>query len=501
MSLAQRLAEYVSACFSAIWIQSFEHEDALREIAQMCRAQNWRLASWDIEQGLQISGQANGQPADGGGSDPLAAIRSINALANADSSAILVLANFHRHLASPEIVQALARQAVLGKQNRTFLVILSPVLSLPVELEKLFAVVEHDLPDRQQILEIAQGVGTEEDELPVGADLDRVLDAAAGLTRYEVENAFSLSLIRHRRIEPDAVWELKEGMLKKSGLLHLHRGSERFDTLGGLQGLKAFCLRSMRRQGHANPLKRPKGCLLLSPPGCGKSQFAKCLGAESGRPTLILEIGSLMGSLVGSTESNIRQALKVIDAMSPCVVMVDEVEKALAGVASSGSTDSGVTARLFGTFLTWLNDRTSDSYVICTCNDIAKLPPEFSRSERFDGIWFLDIPGREQKDAIWDIYLKIFELDTNQARPKDDQFTGAEIRACCRLAALLDLPLTAAAQNVVPVAVTAAESVERLRQWASGRCLDAEAGGTYRANGATTLVKPGRKVRRDPSNN
>ena len=244
--------------------------------------------------------------------------------------------------------------------------------------------------------------------------------------------------------------------------------------------MKAFCLRSMRRQGHANPLKRPKGVMLLSPPGCGKSQFAKCLGSEANRPTLILDIGSLMGSLVGPTEANIRQALKIIDAMSPCVVMVDEVEKALAGVASSGSTDSGVTARLFGTFLTWLNDRTSDSYVICTCNDISKLPPEFSRSERFDGIWFLDLPGREQKDAIWDIYLKMFELDADQARPKDDQWTGAEVRACCRLAALLDLPLTAAAQNVVPVAVTAAESVERLRQWASGRCLDAEGGGIYR---------------------
>jgi len=145
------------------------------------------------------------------------------------------------------------------------------------------------------------------------------------------------------------------------------------------------------------------------------------------RPTLILDIGSLMGSLVGSTEANIRQALKIIDAMSPCVVMVDEVEKALAGVSSSGSTDSGVTARLFGTFLTWLNDRTSDSYVICTCNDISKLPPEFGRSERFDGIWFLDLPGRQQKDAIWDIYLKMFELAPDQQRPKDDLFTGAEI--------------------------------------------------------------------------
>jgi SpoVK/Ycf46/Vps4 family AAA+-type ATPase len=141
------------------------------------------------------------------------------------------------------------------------------------------------------------------------------------------------------------------------------------------------------------------------------------------------------------------------------------------------------------------------SYVICTCNDISKLPPEFSRCERFDGIWFLDLPGREQKNAIRDINLRMFELDADQPRPKDDQWTGAEVRSCCRLAALLDLPLTAADQNVVPVAVTAAESVEWLRQWASGRCLDAEGGGIYGASSAGLISKPGRRVRRDPSNN
>jgi hypothetical protein len=502
MSLTKRLTEYISACFTGLWIESHEHEDALREIAQMCHDQDWRLATWDVSGGLRLPGRDNGQAADAGGTDPLAAIRSLNALASPGSSALLVLSNFHRVLASAEIVQTLAQQITAGKVNRTFVLILSPVVQIPTELEKLFVVVEHDLPSRQQIEEIARSIATESGELPDGDGLQTVLDAAAGLTRYESEGAFSLSLVRHSAIRPEAIWELKQGMLKKSGLLQLHRGGERFDTLGGLQGLKAFCLRSMRRQGHANPLKRPKGCLLLSPPGCGKSQFAKCLGSEANRPTLILDIGSLMGSLVGSTEANIRQALKIIDAMSPCVVMVDEVEKAQAGVASSGSSDSGVTARLFGTFLTWLNDRTSDSYVICTCNDISKLPPEFSRSERFDGIWFLDLPGRQQKDAIWNIYLKMFELEPDQPRPKDDQWTGAEVRSCCRLAALLDLPLTAAAQNVVPVAVTAAESVERLRQWASGRCLDAEGGGIYQANGVDTLAKPGRKVRRqDPSNN
>ena len=185
----------------------------------MCREQNWRLASWDIEQGLQIPGQTNGQPTDAGGSDPLTAIRSINALATPDSSAILVLANFHRYLASPEIVQALARQIALGKQNRTFLVILSPIVQIPVELEKLFAVVEHELPGREQIEEIAPRRRHGRGGTPGRAGVGSVLDAATGLTRYEAENAFSLSLVRHRQIEPQSIWELKAGMLKKSGLL------------------------------------------------------------------------------------------------------------------------------------------------------------------------------------------------------------------------------------------------------------------------------------------
>ena len=327
-----------------------------------------------------------------------------------------------------------------------------------------------------------------------------MLDAASGLTRYEAEAAFSLSLVREQAIRPRAIWELKSQMLKKSGLVSLHRGSEAFNDLGGLDALKSFCTRAMRNRGHDNPLKRPRGVLLLGVPGTGKSAFAKALGNETARPTLTLDIGSLMGSLVGQTEGNIRQALKIADAMAPCVLFLDELEKALAGVASSGQTDSGVSARLFGTFLSWLNDHTSDVFVIATCNDISKLPPEFSRAERFDGVFFLDLPGAAQKGAIWNLYLDAFELDDQQPKPKTSDWTGAEIRSCCRLAALLDVSLMEAAKNVVPVAVTAAESVTRLRDWASGRCLDADQPGIYNPRG-TASGKPRRSIPRDPSVN
>jgi SpoVK/Ycf46/Vps4 family AAA+-type ATPase len=192
-----------------------------------------------------------------------------------------------------------------------------------------------------------------------------------------------------------------------------------------------------------------------------------------------------------------RQALRVIDAMAPCVAMIDEVEKAFAGV--NGQGDSGVAARMFGSFLSWLNDHESDVFVVCTANDVSKLPPEFGRSERFDGIFFLDLPGRAEKDAIWNIYRQMFEIDPSQRVPSDENFTGAEIKACCRLAALLDVSLVQAAQNIVPVAVTAAESVERLRTWASGRCLSAGQPGIYQYAGAGS--KSRRRVSRDSSNN
>jgi SpoVK/Ycf46/Vps4 family AAA+-type ATPase len=212
-------------------------------------------------------------------------------------------------------------------------------------------------------------------------------------------------------------------------------------------------------------------------------------------------VGSLLGSLVGQSEANIRRALRQVDAMAPCVVMIDEIEKALSGVSSSGQTDSGVSSRMFGTFLTWLNDHESDVFVVCTANDVSRLPPEFARAERFDGTFFLDLPSARERELIWQLYHDQFDLEPQQARPRDADWTGAEIRACCRLAALLDEPLVDAATKIVPVVVTAGESIERLRTWASGRCLAAAAPGIY-ARTQPTAQKPNRNVKRvDPSAN
>ncbi len=471
MSLKQRLAELIRAAFTGIYIQSHEHDDALAEIAALCREQGWALATWDVDRGL-----TSGQTAPGT-SDPVAAIKSINALAKPESSALLVLPNFHRLLNGTEVVQALAHQVQRGKDNRTFVLILSSILQLPPELERQFVLLGHDLPGREQLLSIARGIATEDGEMPAGEDLERLLDASSGLTRHEAEGAFSLSLVREGQLLPTTVWDLKAQTLTKSGLLTLHRGGERFADLGGLEALKQFCSKALSSR---SARAKARGILLLGVPGTGKSAFAKALGNEVGRPTLVLDVGALMGSLVGETEGRTRQALRMVDAMSPCVAFIDEIDKALAGVQSGGggAGDSGVSARLFGSFLSWLSDHRSDAFVVATCNDISRLPPEFARAERFDAVFFLDLPGTAEKQKIWDLYLRQYEL-SEQRLPSTPDWTGAEIRSCCRLAALLDAPLLKAAEQVVPVAATAAEGVQKLRSWAAGRCLDAAGGGLY----------------------
>lgn len=473
MSLEKEIKELVCAGFSGIWVESAECDDAVAAIKKLAEERKWGCDIWDIDRQL-YSGtkQAPG---------PLQALRTLDDPKTAETQ-ILILKNFHRFLPNPEVVQTLANRVVQGKGSGQYVIIVSPTIALQPEVEKLFTVVHHELPDEAQLRTICNDLFTDDStgfEKPTEDQVNNVVEAARGLTRQEAENAYALSLVRNNKLESDTIWGIKAQTLEKSGTMTLYRGDANFENLGGLENLKQFCLRAMRKQGEKHVDRRPKGVLLLSPPGCGKSQFAKALGNEVGRPTVMLDFGSLMGKFVGESEGNMRRALKQVDAMAPCVLFVDEIEKGLAGVGASGQTDSGVSARLFGTLLTWLNDHTSDVFFIGTCNDASQLPAPFARAERFDGIFFVDLPGDEQRKQIWDIYLEQFNLDKAQQKPDDANWTGAEIKSCCRLASLLDISLIDAAQNVVPVSVTSAEQIESLRKWAEGRCLSADNTGLY----------------------
>jgi hypothetical protein len=495
MSLPQKINELVRAGFSGIWVDTQETADAVEALHNMATKNDWGYECWDLDCQLHV----NGQNAPG----PVQALRWLDTpLGRNKQPQLLLLVNFHKYLPNPEVMQVLSNRVTVGKKIGQHIVIVSPVMQLVPEIEKLFTIVHHDLPDRKQLTAIANElfVGEHEKLKPSDEVIEAAVEAAAGMTRIEAENAFSLSMIRDKTLSPEVVWTLKSQNLEKVGTLSLYRGSASFDALGGLENLKSFCLRAMKRQGEENADLRPKGVMLLSPPGCGKSQFAKALGNEVGRPTVILDFGALMGKFVGESEGNMRRALAMIDAMAPCILFVDEIEKALSGVSNSGQTDSGVTARLFGTLLTWLNDHKSDVFFIGTCNKIDQLPPEFTRAGRFDGVFFVDLPDADSRAYIWNLYLEKFGLDKRQAKPDDALWTGAEIESCCRLARLLDVSLLDAAHNVVPVAVTASESIEKLRGWADGRCLSADFRGLYKRT-ANGTKQPATRRRTMPSSN
>ena len=506
MTLSEKLSEYIAACFPALWIQSYEHDDALADIARLCRDEGWRLASWDVDAGLQITSADEATTSDAGGGDPLAAIRSLGALASPETSSLLVLMNFHRFLGSAEVVQAVLRQIAAGKQSRTFLIVVSPVVDLPKELEKQFAVIEHQLPGRDELEEIARGTACEEGDMPEDDQLGLLLDAAAGMTRLEAENTFALSLVRHGRLDSRTVFEQKAQLLAKGNrALTLHEGQETFADIGGLDYLKTYCLETLSVR-EANPKFRPRGALIMGVSGSGKSLLAKALGREVGRPTLCFDVGATLGSLMGQSQSQFREALAKADAMAPAILYLDEIEKALSGAGHDSHTSGGVKTEMFGYFLTWLQEHQSDVFVIATCNDIRKIindHPEFVR--RFDQLFFVDFPNRQAKDRIWEIHLRGYELLSTDDRlsavqlPDDENWTGSEIENCCRQARLRRKTVAEVGQTMPRIIDQAADVIEATRGWATGRCYAADCERLYEPPNRSS--KSRRKIRLAPSDN
>lgn len=538
-ALYQRVLESLATGQAGLWIRSHELQEVMLVLHQLETdyeqaedpAQVLRFVFWDAHAGPHERGKPEPIPGINGPDPAIISVDQLlrvcynrdKAITNAEAAQhpideadlyhnVLVLIDGHRQLVTSEIIAATAKLLHAGKRRSCSIIILSPPgCTPPIELQESFWVIDHELPSPEERYDIIDQVSHNAGEEYENEKLTKLSQITGGLTRLQLEDTCAMSLFRHGDVRERLIWENKAELLNKRGLLRLERSEGKFDSftnkkgihvpgLGGLDALKKFSLRALRpgKPEHV----RARAFMMLGIPGTGKSAFAKALGNETGRPTLFMDIGALMGSLVGQTESNVREALSIVDNMAPAILFVDEAEKALAG--RSGN-DSGVSARMFGSLLTWLNDHTSDVLFIATANDIRALPPEFTRAERFDGIFFLDLPGREQKDAIWKIYLQYYALGEEIPSLDDSTWTGAEIKACCRLSALLDVPLVEAAQHVVPVVRTAAEQVRALRNWAKDRCLDAEAGGVYvhrtaskehKESTVEAPVEPGRRPRR-----
>ena len=492
--MIKHIRNLIDAGFSAIWIGTWEPFFVENALAKLAEKEQWKLSVWDMGNGLR--GRIGCQ--DKGNQNPMTPFSSyLGRTPQEKDLQIIVTHNIHFAFENKQVIQAIINAAQQGKATQTFYINLSPLKNLPTELEKVFVIIDHPLPETEEIGNIYK-------ELAGGNASQEVIAAARGLTRKQTEDAFSLSMIENEgTIEPGSVWDLKKGFINDKGYMSFSRGGPGFNSLGGLENLKSFCRRLL---GSKNKETKPKGLLLLGMPGVGKSAFAKALGNEFDLPTITLEFSSLFHKYVGESQRQLKEALALIDAAGKVVVFLDELEKSLGG--ASGDGDSGTSQQMFGTLLSWLNDREekgSDAFVVATVNDAEALVKHSQgalvRAERFDASFMLDLPNEVERGMIWDMYEERFNLTKdgqtyNKKLFPDEGYTGAEIRACCRLAATMDCSLKEASEYIVPIAYTAKEKIETLRTWAKDRCISASYPGLYTGKDAPRYDQPvtGRKL-------
>jgi SpoVK/Ycf46/Vps4 family AAA+-type ATPase len=408
---------------------------------------------------------------------------------------IFILNDFNEHIEEENIKFYIRTLSEKARYTNTYIVILSAIYKLPIELEKYVTVVNIPLPDRVDLAKTLTHVEKESGVLITPSLRNRLIDAALGMTTMEADLAFCLAVVKDHLKETSVrtVSEEKEQIIRKSGILDFFPKNESLKDVGGMDNLKDWLLKRQKaydKKAREWGLQEPKGLLLLGVPGCGKSLTAKSIASCWEMPLLRLDIGRVFQGLVGSSEDNIRKALATAEAVAPCVLWIDEIEKGLSGVQSSGSTDGGVTSRIFSTILTWMQEKTSPVFVVATANDVNSLPPELLRKGRFDEIFFVDLPSSKERKNIFSIHLakrnQKSESFAMEAIAKESEgFNGAEIEECVKEAmfdAYVANPenpqlttkfIIDAIKRTVPLSVTMDKQISNLRDWAATRARNA----------------------------
>jgi ATP-dependent 26S proteasome regulatory subunit len=422
-------------------------------------------------------------------------VETLQAVGRLTEPALVVLKDFHPYLSDPAVVRSLRELAHALKSTYTTVILLSPTLTIPPELEKEISVLDVPLPTARDLLALLKEIVTvvrRTNRAQVNltaAEAEQLIQAALGLTLSEAENAFAKAIARNGKLDKDdiaLVLDEKRQVIRKAGLLEYYPTDEKLGNVGGLESLKGWL--SRRTAAFGEPARRfglpqPKGLLLLGVQGCGKSLTAKAIAATWKLPLLRLDMGRIFSGLVGSSEENLRRAIRVAEGVAPAVLWVDEIEKALSGVASSGQSDGGVTARVFGSLLTWLQEKTAPVFVVATANRIDLLPPELLRKGRFDEIFFIDLPTAEERREIFGIHVArrgraAGGYDLERLASLAVGYSGAEIEqavvaglydAFAEQRELSQVHIEKAIRESVPLAATMREEIGRVREWARTR--------------------------------
>lgn len=507
------LANMFKARFPFVYIPTWEEERAIDFIDKVVQDETLIKTTrttfiWSQTEGLyQRNEKAN--------EDTKQPLKLLEFIERHNEPAVFILKDFHvffgvqgksADFAVIRKVRDLVSELKRSEKPKS-VVFVSPTLVLPVDLQKDVTILDFDLPNIDEIQEMLEDmilVNNQSGRISVTLDTgekERLCKAALGLTLQEAENAFAKAMVEDGRLDIndlEVILDEKRQVIKKTEILEFIKSDLSMEDVGGLENLKRWLQKrnkSWMDSAKVYNLPSPKGVLITGVPGCGKSLTAKAISAMWQLPLLRLDMGKIFSGIVGSSEENMRKAIKTAEAVSPSILWVDEIEKGFSGINSSG--DSGTSSRIFGTFLTWMQEKTKPVFVVATANNISALPPELLRKGRFDEIFFVDLPTHKERKDIFKLHLKKMLTDEsiaknirlsdgllNELADITEGFVGAEIEQAV-IAALFEAffesrslhvdDLKRVINNTVSLSVTQSEQILRIREWANVRAVAATA--------------------------
>ena len=440
----QRISNYMDAAFPVLYVHTFEEEKAKEAIQNASESvSSISMLEWDGTD--RICDPRTGEVKYDVSTYSLADI--LDDRMDYSARQILILRNLDTFLDDPGVMARLKKFAehIHSGQLDATIFLLSPILNIPRNFEKYITVVEMDYLQVDEIRSIIRDF-TEVQEIQISESLEKELATAfKGLSEFEIQNILQLAYSESGELtkaQVSLIFDQKQQMIKKAGILEMIPLKETLSDIGGLDNLKTWLERKASVLSNMDAAKQfgvdvPKGVLIAGVPGCGKSLSAKAAAKLFNIPLLRLDMGRLLGKYVGESEANMRKAIQLAEAISPCVLWIDELEKAFAGIGGDGS-GAEVTTRLFGSFLTWLQEKDSPAFVVATANDITKLPPELMRKGRFDEIFYVGLPQREERRKIFEIHIQkrrpqdLSKIDINALLDKTEGYSGADIEGVIR---------------------------------------------------------------------
>ncbi|MBK4732062.1 AAA family ATPase [Oxynema sp. CENA135] len=490
--MKEELSILIQAQYPLIYLVTSEEERAEQAISTIAQVKpQQRLFVWTVTHGIV----EYGQPLNTTQHNTVSPEAAIEWVIRQREPGLYVFKDLHPFIESPATTRWLRDAIASFKGTQKAIILMSPIQQVPIELEKEVIVLDFPLPNLSELNEVLSQRLEGSRNRRISTDTrEKLLKAALGLTRDEAEKVYRKAQVTNGRLtdsEVEIVLSEKKQLIRRNGILEYIEEDETLDSVGGLEELKRWLRQrsnAFTERAREYGLPQPKGMLILGVPGCGKSLIAKTTARLWSLPLLRLDMGRVYdGSMVGRSEANLRNALKTAESISPAILFIDELDKAFAGSTGSADSDGGTSSRIFGSFLTWMQEKTSPVFVMATANRVERLPGEFLRKGRFDEIFFVDLPNNEERQDIFNIHLckrrhDISRFDIEQLAKVSDGFSGAEIEQAV-IAAMYEafaqdreftqLDIIAAIKSTLPLSKTMTEQVTALREWARQRARPA----------------------------